>query len=247
MAHDDDMVSAAGTMTMLCKNGWQVREMCFYQQSGLYAKKDSLKNPIRKKSLATVGEIQGLEGVDPVDFNFRNDTQNESPYMPMAYTDFPKNYKMDSLEKVIGTYIEKHRPTVIFTLDNAIGGYGNPDHVIVSQLILKYCQKHKADSGLSVKKIYQTVFTPSLAERVMHNLPVYDSAKKIYACSGMPLPNVQINFYRFAAQKKEAMTAYTTEQNSIKKFWPYYNWYPSWIYFRIFDKDFFRIIDIDSL
>ena len=30
VAHDDDMATSAGTITLLCKNGWQIREMCFY-------------------------------------------------------------------------------------------------------------------------------------------------------------------------------------------------------------------------
>jgi len=244
VAHDDDMASSAGTISMLCKNGWQIREMCFYQQGGLYHKKDSLKNPTRKRNLEQVGKIQGLEGVDPVDFNFRNDMQTEKAYMPMPYLQFQKNYKMDSLEKVIGKYIQKHRPTVLFTLDDVIGGYGNPDHVVVSQIVLNYCRKHKNDLNFTVKKIYQSVFTPTLAERVMHDLPVYAEAKKIYQCDGMPLPDVQVNFYQFAEQKKSVMEAYVTEQNSIRKFWPYYHWYPAKIYFRIFDRDFFRIVDV---
>jgi len=85
VAHDDDMATTAGTITKLCKNGWQIRELCYYQQGGLYFKKDSAKNPIRKQSLQQVVEIQGLESADPIDFNFRNDMENEKPYMPMPY------------------------------------------------------------------------------------------------------------------------------------------------------------------
>ena len=48
VAHDDDMATSAGTITLLCKNGWQIREMCFYQQGGLYFKKDSAKNPCNR-------------------------------------------------------------------------------------------------------------------------------------------------------------------------------------------------------
>src|SRR6188474_3893197 len=51
VAHDDDMASSAGTIALLCKNGWLIREMCFYQHGGLYFKKDSTKNPVRKQSL----------------------------------------------------------------------------------------------------------------------------------------------------------------------------------------------------
>ncbi len=165
----------------------------------------------------------------------------------MPYSKFPENYKMDSLTGYIAGYIEKYRPSVIFTLDNLVGGYGNPDHVVVSQLVLAYCRLHKNDPGFSVKRIYHPVFPPSLAERVLGKLPVYIEAKKVYQCDGMPLPDVQVNIYSYAAQKKEAMQAYTTEQNSLKQIWPFYNWYPSWIYFKIFDRDFFKITEVAKL
>lgn len=247
MAHDDDAVGSAGTISMLCNNGWAIREMCFFQQGGLYAQKDSLKNPKRKLALQEVARIQGLAGVDPIDFNFRNDMNSEASYMPMPYSRFPLNYKMDSLTRLVGDYINQYKPTVLFTLDDKIGGYGHPDHTMMSQLVINYCREHKNDPDFSVKKIYQSVFPPSLAENVLGKLPVYTEAKKVYQCSGMPLPDVQIDISSYGHKKKAAMQAYTTEQNSIRKFWPYYNWYPSWIYFRIFDRDFYRIIDIEQL
>ena len=247
VAHDDDAVGSAGTMTMLCKKGWEIREMCFFQQGGLYFKKDSAKNPIRKKSLQHVSEIQGFQGVDPIDYNFRKDTMNEKSYMPMPYDDFSKNFEIDSLYGYISSYIEKHKPTVIFTLDDIIGGYGHPDHVLISRLVLDYCRKHKNDSNFSVKKIYQPVFTPSLSENILGENPTYIQAKKVYQCNGMPAPDFQVNFYSYAQEKKDAMTAYTTEQNSLKMIWPYYNWYPASIYFKIFDRDFFRVIDVSKI
>lgn len=247
VAHDDDMVGCAGTISMLCDEGWKISELCFYQQGGLYFKKDSAKNPIRKKSLEQVGKIQGLQSVHPVDFNFRNDMQTEKSYMPMPYSRFNENYKTDSLTGYIADYINRFKPSVIFTLDNVMGGYGHPDHTMMSQLVLKYCKEHKNDPGFTVKKIYQPVFPPSLANRVMGKMPVYNEAKKVYQCDGPPLPDVQVNIYPYAKKKKECMKAYTTEQNSLKKIWPYYNWYPSWIYFKIFDRDFYRILDVKQL
>ena len=179
VAHDDDMATSAGTMSMLSENGWETRELCFYQMGGLYYKKDSARNPIRKNSLQDVARIQGLSGTDPVDFNFRRDLETEKSYMPMSYEKFSENYKLDSLSQYIGAYIERYKPVVIFTLDSVMGGYGHPDHVVVSQRVMDYCRIHKNDSGFSVKKIYQAVFTPSLSEKIMKNMPVYHEAKEV--------------------------------------------------------------------
>lgn len=242
VAHDDDMIGSSGTITMLCQNGWTIREMCFYQQGGLYAAKDSLKNPVRKKDLQTVAAIQGIKSVSAIDFNFRYNMDTKEAYLPVPYADFNRMFMIDSLTRYIADYIEQYKPSVIFTLDNVMGGYGNPDHVLISQIVLNYCNAHKNDPGFSVKKIYQPVFPADLAEHVLGPMPVYQQAKKVYQAEGMPNPDVQISIVRYASTKKKAMQSYTTEQNSIKKIWPYYNWYPAWIYFRIFDRDFFRVV-----
>ncbi len=244
VAHDDDMAGSAGTITKLCKEGWQIREMCFYQQGGLYAVKDSLKNPIRKQCLQKVASIQGLAGVNPVDFNFRNDMQTEKSYMPMSYDKFDENYKIDSLEKYIESFISEFRPSVIFTLDDSMGGYGHPDHILVSRIVRQYCMHHRSDSGFSVRKIYQAVFPPSTSEKILSRMPVYREARKVYGIDGMPQPDVQVRIFQYAKYRKACMQAYITEQNSFKKLWPYYRWYPWWIYFRIFDRDFFHLVEI---
>jgi N-acetylglucosamine malate deacetylase 2 len=244
VAHDDDMIGSSGTIALLCRNGWQVREMCFYQQGGLYAEKDSLKNPVRKKDLQTAATIQGIKEVSAIDFNFRYDMHTKQAYMPAPYDSFGTMFMIDSLSGYVAAYIEQYKPSVIFTLDDIMGGYGNPDHVLISRIVLDYCQAHKTDKGFSVQKIYQPVFPKDLAEKVLNPLPVYQQAKQVYGVQGMPAPDVQIDVSSYGRLKKQAMKAYSTEQNSIRKIWPYYNWYPSWIYFRIFNRDFFRVITL---
>lgn len=244
VAHDDDMAGSAGTISMLCSKGWVIREKCYYQQAGLYFKKDSIKNPIRKQSLQHAANIQGLNGIDPVDMNIRNDSMNEKSYMPMPYDQFASHFKEDLLYRDISQYIKKYKPSIIFTLDNVMGGYGHPDHVVISQIVLKCCQDQKNDPDFTVKKIYQPVFTPEQAQHVLGKLPVFVEAKKVYQVEGMPLPDVAVPITKYARQKKEVMKGYITEQNSLRKIWPYYNWYPSWIYFRIFNKEYFRVITL---
>lgn len=245
VAHDDDMIGSSGTISMLCNNGWQIREMCFYQQRGLYAQKDSLKNPVRKKDLQTAATLQGIKSVSTIDFNFRYNMDTKEAYMPMPYSAFSKSFMIDSLTGYIARYIEQYKPSVIFTLDDVMGGYGNPDHVVISRIILDYCNAHKNDPGFSVRKIYQPVFPKDLAENVLGAMPVYQQAKKVYQAAGMPAPDVQINISSYGSRKKKAMQTFSSEQNSIRKIWPYYNWYPSWVYFKIFDRDFFRVIAVE--
>jgi len=246
VAHDDDIVTCTGTLKMLSKNGWNIRQMCFYQLGGTRFKKDSVKNPIRKKDLKRAAATQGLSGVDPVDFNFR-DFEMEKTWYPVPKDSFVQKYDIDSLFGYIEDYIDNYKPSVIFTLDNEIGFYGHPEHVMISQLVLDYCKKHKLDSGFTVKRIYQPVFPPSLVQNILEG-GVYTDAKRVYETNGMPLPDVEVDVISYNKERKTAMQAYTTEQGSIKKIYPFYNWYPSWIYFNlIFEDEYYRVIDINDI
>ena len=243
VAHDDDIIGCTGTLKILSENGWNIREMCFYQLEDTRFKKDSIKNPIRKKDLKRAASIQGLSGIDPVDFNFR-DFAMEKTRFPIPKDSFTQKYDIDSLARYIEDYIANYRPSVIFTLDNEIGLYGHPEHLLVSQLIMDYCKKHKIDSGFTVKKIYQPVFPTSIVQSILEG-GVYTDAKRVYGIDGMPLPDVEVDESAYNKQRKAAMQAYTTEQGSIKRIYPFYNWYPSWIYFNLICKEeYYRVIDI---
>ncbi len=247
VAHDDDIVSSTGSLIQWTRAGWKIRQLCFYQQAGIYREKYARRNPLRKKALQEAAAIQGLEGVDPVDFNIRTDTLGQRPYMAIPYDSLAFNFQIDSMRKVIANYIELHRPTVIFSLDDSIGGYGHPDHTLVSRLVVEYCREHKNDSGFSVQRIYQSVFPPSQSEGIMKDMEVYHHAKKLHGINGMPLPDVEFDISEYGKEKKQALSAYTTEQNSLKQIWPSYRYYPGWLYFRIFDREFYRVIEVSEL
>lgn len=242
VAHDDDAIGAAGTVLKLTASGWTVKELCFYNTVN-----DEEKNErIRQRQLDTekVKEIEGLSEFRFFNLPFRYPDKRSVPeYMPIAREELPLHYNTDTLLYCIRKFIDENNPSVIFTLDNAIGGYGHSDHLLVSQLVLDECNRRKNDSGFAVKYIYQAVFTPSMAENILTDLPPYNAALKIYK-TGIPLPDVQVTITQFGSKKKEVMKAYSTEQNSIRKIWPSYQYYPAAIYFRLFDREFFKIIKL---
>jgi hypothetical protein len=84
------------------------------------------------------------------------------------------------------------------------------------------------------------ILTPSQAEKMMSNT----DTKNIYRCSGMPLPDVQINIYPYARKKKSVLLAHASQHRNIKKLFPSYKYIPSSIYFKIFDKEYFNIIEL---
>jgi LmbE family N-acetylglucosaminyl deacetylase len=241
VAHDDDAAPFSGTTSLLAAHDWDIIFMCFYTS---YWRPE--EKPVRKLEMEEAAKIQGFKHLELVDFTLRNrlDTVKQ-PWRPVPYDRFTDNFKIDSLNVYILDAIERYRPNVIFTLDNVIGAYGHPEHVLVSQSITEICSLYKDSLNFPVKKIYQSVLPHSLAEKIMGHMDVYSEGKRIYGCNGIPSPDVQINISAFAISKKKVFLAHASQHRNLKKFIPYYHYYPGWLYFGIFNKEYFRIIDID--
>ena len=238
-AHDDDAFSCSGTIAKLTANGWLVRQICF---------KDSKED--KQAHFERAARAERLCGYDLLDIQYRTDS---GTYMPLPYDRIHDVYRRDTVLSLVAAIIDTFRPEVIFSLDDSIGGYGHPDHVFMSQLAVTYCRKHVRDSGFSIKRIYQAVYPPSMAEAILvKNSWVkqnpYVAAREMYHIKGMPLPDVAIEISEQAADKKAYMESYNAhDRRNIKKFAPTFEIYPAWLYFRIFDKEYFRVIQTDQL
>jgi LmbE family N-acetylglucosaminyl deacetylase len=234
VAHDDDAIGCSGTVTELVKKGWKIHFLTFY---GNYRKED---NPIRKKEVEQVAKIQRLETTRLVDFSIQRWDTVKEPWMPIPYSQFSNYMKVDSLKTFISEAIVLHKPSVIFSLDNIIGGYGHPEHVCVSQCVIEVCR----ETNNPVEKIYQAVFPRTLNENILKNNPAFIFAKKVYKAAGSPLPTTEFNISNSSKEKKEIMLAYESQKRNLKKIWPFYDYYPHWIYFRIFDKEYFNVVAV---
>lgn len=198
-AHDDDAISCAGTISMLAKQGWTIDYVTFY------GRWKSEMNDIRKAELKKACEIQGIHSVNAIDFSLQKTDTVKMPWMPVPYQRFNDYFLMDSIQSIIKTKIKTFKPTILFTTDDVIGGYGHPEHVAVSKATVRACKELKAAGELSVKKIYQSVFTPSQAEKTIGDLPAFKRGKLVYHCNGMPEPSIQINIKAYAKIKKSVM------------------------------------------
>ena len=64
-------------------------------------------------------------------------------------------------------------------------------------------------------------------------------------CRSM-LPDVRVRAsVNLPARKKRMKTC--SRQNSFRQIWPWYNWYPYWVYFHIFDHRIHHIVNVADL
>jgi N-acetylglucosamine malate deacetylase 2 len=241
-AHDDDAFAMIGTVSKLISDGWEVRHLCFNSQWG-GEEKDKLYTEIAKK--------QGLAGVEFLNIKYRNQ-QDSSSYMPIKVEKFGAVFNRQAVYNALVEKIEQFAPSVVFSLDDQIGGYGHPDHVFISKLVVDYFKENKNKNSVTIRRIYQGVYPPSMAEAInvkesLHNwstVKPYVVAKEVYQVEGMPNPTTEINIYDWAKEKKTYMESFPQKDlRNIKKFAPAFHFYPYWLYFSIFDKEYFRVIE----
>jgi len=264
VAHHDDMFGCVAFTKWLCDNNWDVR--AFYFRSPPY-RKDTIREQNGILSTSKVSEIIGLKEFTLIEQSLRKDTIIDDLNIP--YEEFKNVFEIDTITCVISDLIATHKPSIIFTLDDIIGFYGHSDHVFVSRTITNVCQQNKSNQSFPVQLIYQTVYTPSQVEGVMVNYQklhhfknlwgirelirnkgfnesVYTKAKEIYDCDGMPSPNVQFKLDSLSMYKRRFLVSWApSEKKNLKRFIPFCYWYPNWIYYKMFNFEYFRIINLN--
>jgi hypothetical protein len=264
VAHHDDCFGDVAVAKWLCGQGWDVRAFYFKAPAFL---KDSVREQDGIVSTRKVKEIIGLKEFSLIDQPLRNNLIISNMNVP--YDKFNETFRCDTIESIIAGLISTYKPSIIFTLDNIIGFYGHSDHVFVSKSIIDVCQKNNSNDDFSVEMIYQTVLPPSQTEGVMvkyqklhyflspwgikklikergFSESVYTRAKEIYICDGMPAPDIQFKIDSLSVYKRRFLESWApSEKKNLKRFIPFCYWYPPWIYYKMFNYEYFRIINLN--
>lgn len=235
VAHDDDAVAFAGTISKLCAMGWKVDYLTFY---GNWKKEE---NSTRKAELKKACNIQGIENMQTWDLPIQRTDTVSKPWLAIPYNQFENYFQGAALNEKIVTFLKQSNPQVVFTLDDVMGGYGHPEHTFISRLVLKACDSLNKNADNKINRIYQVVFTPELNEKVIGKMETFQTAKRIYGIQHSPMPDVSVVISDYSEQKMETMKAYITQEENIAKIWPYFNWYPHKIYFGVLNKEYFVV------
>jgi LmbE family N-acetylglucosaminyl deacetylase len=243
IAHDDDMSAMAGTISKLNKAGWEIEVLSFHK--GEERDKAQIKACINILDRVTFFDLDYSRW--RIDLNKIN---NDELYLPIPREKFQETFDQKVVEDELIKIVNEFNPSVVFTLDNEIGGYGHPEHVFISQLVLDLARSKK----ISIPYIYQSVYTPHMTESIMarHSKKMmewgfagdgWEKAKETYKVVGMPKPTTQIYISTEAQQKMDYLKSYNDrEQKTMGFFIPAFFEYSAEEYFKIFDREFFRVI-----
>ena len=243
VAHDDDLVGMAGTIAKLNQQGWEIKEICFISE-----------DKTRDQALIEAASIimDSVEFIRITPEKRRNDLSPEVvPYMPIPKDKFATAFNRAEIELALLQKINDFDPAVIFSLDNEIGGYGHPEHIFVSQLLLDWY-----NAGLiKPERIYQTVYPNSMEDKIIRERLTklleewgapnsYLTATAMYNLSGMPEPTIEINIQDQSESKMKFLRSFLeTERRTISFFIPHFEDFDHKEYFVVFNREFFRVID----
>jgi len=239
VAHDDDDCAMAGTIAKLTAKGWTIKKL-------------SLQSHISPKTGKNPSGII-CDGNNPIlqDGYYRIglDTMKNA-YLPIPYASIKKQFLTEKVANEIIQKTKAFKPSVIFTLDNVKGGYGHPDHIFISQLVKDLFEEGK----IEIEKIYQSVYTNHMEIEIVDKWlsarmkkwgypNASNLANEMYGISGMPEPTTQIDISEIAEIKMEYLRAYDEDvKKNLRKFIPYYEEFDANTYFKIFNKEFFRVL-----
>jgi LmbE family N-acetylglucosaminyl deacetylase len=238
VAHDDDDCVMSGTIAKLTANGWIIRQLSF-EVHNTPGEDRNAAHIICEGSEKIVEDGLYRPGVDTIKY----------PYMPIPYAEIDKQYLREKVATALIARVNEFNPSVIFTFDNIKGGYGHPDHIFLSQLVLDLFKESKINAQL----IYQGVITRHMEEEIVKfGKPGSDkwgfpqpgpAADILYGIDGIPEPDVQIDITDQAETKMTYLRTYPESvRKNFRKYIPYYEEFDAELYFSIFDREFFRII-----
>jgi LmbE family N-acetylglucosaminyl deacetylase len=241
IAHDDDMCAMAGTVSLLNENGWEIVVISL--------SKSPARNNAQKEACKNI--LDTVMFIDLRPDQIRNDySDEEKGYLAFPKDSFEYVFNKQLISEEYVRHISEFNPTIIFTLDNEMGGYGHPEHVLISQMVLDLAMEKR----INPKFIYQSVFTKHMEKSIMNRHErrmkswglsgeEWKNAKKIYNVEGMPEPTFQINILPVAQMKMAYLKSYNKRERQIMGFFiPEFEKYKAEEYFAIFDREFFRVI-----
>lgn len=243
IAHDDDDCFMAGTIYKLKANGWQVEQWKL------------VDTPLEEGATSHPADvIYTSQKTLLEDGHFRNTNPNDStrlPHLAIPKEQFAAIFETEKVTKALLEKVNAFKPTVIFTMDHEMGGYGHPEHVFISGLVHDLFQKGQ----LAAQRLYQGVTTNHMEEEIIvkhltaqlkewgYENP-YLVGKEVYKIDGIPEPEVQVNIESAAEGKMEYLRAYSEEaRQNIRKFIPYYEDFDAKTYFGLFNREFFRVYE----
>ena len=221
-AHPDDEITSAGTLAGLARDGAMVSLL--YLTAGEAARdtghsREELAR-IRRAEAAEAGRRLGAVEVEVLDF----------PDGGLAGLD------PDLARAAIRARIERFQPSVVLSFDERVGYYGHPDHVMTGRWV-----REVVAEGGPVRRLYQATLPRALIAIALKTVAAFRNNYPRDPDHALPAPTLAVPIARMASAKRRLLDVHASQAKVMADVQPYYDRLPAWLYYRLFDREYFAL------
>ncbi|MBM7620744.1 LmbE family N-acetylglucosaminyl deacetylase [Bacillus tianshenii] len=227
-AHPDDEIMAAGTLHKLADEGVNITLLYLTKgeagPTGGIVSQDEL-GAEREKETKKVAEILNVEHLEILDY----------PDGGLVEAD------QAAIKKSITDIIRQTKPSTVITFDDTVGLYGHADHLLTGKLVKEIL----LEESYGVERFYQMTLPQPMIDTALKISKTFQERYPTDPKDGLPQPTVAIKMASEAREKISVVKAHKTQWEVTGDVQPLHDKLPYWIYYRIFDREYFAEVELD--
>jgi len=225
-AHPDDEITSAGTLARLAKEEG-ARVVLVYMSRGEAAKGLGY----------TAGQLATLR---PPEAQAAGKALGAGRVVVLDYPDGGlTGVDATAAKTAIRKLVDEEKPSVVISFDEKVGFYGHPDHAQTGRWVRAVVDDGAAQPGFPVKRLYQATLPISMVKLALKLVDAFRTRYPKDPANGLPAPDLAIRIPSQAASKRAVLDAHTTQVKIIADVQPGYDKVPAWLYYRLFDREYY--------
>lgn len=225
--HPDDEVTVAGTLMKLKEDGHEIQMVCLTR--GEKGKSSGIEDEVQLAKLRTDEMQKAAELIGADQLHMKNYPDNGL-----------EKVGLDSLKEIVADLIREINPDVLISYDSRVGLYGHPDHRLTGQAVEEVFLENKGKTGFTPEEMYQVTLCKKQVKLALKLSAGFQKNYPEDPSQGLPKPDFSIQTQEFFPRTLDIMEAHETQQAVLRDLMPFHDKVPTWIYSRIFDREYFR-------
>jgi LmbE family N-acetylglucosaminyl deacetylase len=228
--HPDDEVTVSGTLMSLLDQGNEVFLVTLTKGEAGNSGEQYSKSELALLRTAEMQHAAKIIGVTK-----------------LHLLDYPdsglENLGMDSLKRIAKTWIDEIKPDILISYDSKVGLYGHPDHRLSGLAVEEVFLENIGSEGFSPQKLFQVTLSPKQIEIALKLSSGFQKNYPKDKSKGLPYPSFSVYTQPYFERVLAVMQSHATQQKVLKDLMPYHDQVPSWIYSRVFDREYFHEVN----
>lgn len=228
--HPDDEITCAGTIAKMKANNWEVYLLTLTKGS------DEQDKTVRTNEWNAAAKSLSYDKTLLCDFY--NNSWNDIMQQNVRF--WPEN--LDTISSLIFKTVMDWQPDILITYDDAIGGYGHPEHLLSAKIVKELFTTNIGTPDFSPKYLFQMTLPQALENFIVADLPSYKMAIGQYGVDGLPDPDLAVEITEFWPAKRNAASCYQSQAEILNKFYLLPSNADTAAHYATFNKEYYREI-----